>query len=119
MATEGNAENDKTPLLIAEFHPSESFPNFQAMFSELKHGSSLIRKEFIKGVYDVYHGTDHIARYYDLKENKNLNYIYLTFQSESERKYVMSLEVRLRFLEQILFPKAFKDNTSDEHAGKT
>ena len=43
MATEGNAENDKTPLLIAEFHPSASFPNFQAMFSELKHGSSLIR----------------------------------------------------------------------------
>ena len=104
-------QNDKSVIVIIEFHPSESIPDSYAMMNLLRQGNQLRKEQFVRGVYDIYEGDRYVGRYYNLDENKKLNYIYKYFPDEKQQRFLMEQEIRIRFFEDLWFPALYDDKT--------
>ena len=99
MSIKKGLQKERLPIIIIDFHSSESIPDSFTMMNLLHKDNCLKSKEFVRGVYDIYEGDRYVGRYCDLSENKNLAYIYKCFPDENQQKLLMMQEIRIRLFD--------------------
>lgn len=100
--------------ILEEFRPSKNVPDRETFWRLMQIKDALDHREYVRGVYDVYDSEEWVARYVNLDQNKNLYHIYKVFP-ENMQKYLTNLEIRIRRIEDSLYPMMYSTNPSEKN----